>query len=44
MKRKRRSNPNIDLAEDGGRAIAIEEGISALVFAYASEVISPVFM
>lgn len=37
MKRKRRSNPDIDLAEDGGRAIAIEEGISALVFAYASE-------
>ncbi|GIE90739.1 hypothetical protein Are01nite_72190 [Actinoplanes regularis] len=36
LKRKRRSNPQTDLAEDGGRAIAIEEGISALVFAYAS--------
>lgn len=35
--RKRRSNPRIDEAEDGGRAIAIEEGISALVFAYAAE-------
>lgn len=37
MKRKRRSNPAIDEAEDGGRAIAIEEGLSALVFAYASQ-------
>ncbi|TCB94447.1 pyrophosphatase [Micromonospora zingiberis] len=36
LKRKRRSNPRTDEAEDGGRAIAIEEGISALVFAYAS--------
>ncbi|MCQ9178637.1 nucleoside triphosphate pyrophosphohydrolase family protein [Streptomyces sp. IBSBF 2953] len=33
---KRRSRPGIDEAEDGGRAIAIEEGISALVFSYAS--------
>ena len=36
MKRKRKSNPRIDEAEDGGRAIAIEEGISALVFSYAA--------
>ncbi|WP_143220000.1 nucleoside triphosphate pyrophosphohydrolase family protein [Actinomadura sp. CNU-125] len=36
LRRKRRSNPHIDEAEDGGRAIAIEEGISALVFSYAS--------
>ena len=36
LKRKRRSDPDTDEAEDGGRAIAIEEGISALVFAYAS--------
>lgn len=36
LKRKRKSNPGTDEAEDGGRAIAIEEGISALVFAYAS--------
>ena len=34
--RKRRSDPATDEAEDGGRAIAIEEGISALVFSYAA--------
>jgi hypothetical protein len=34
MKRKRRSNKDVDRVEDGGRAIAIEEGISALVFDY----------
>ena len=33
---KRRSRPGVDEAEDGGRAIAIEEGVSALVFAYAA--------
>jgi hypothetical protein len=33
---KRRSRPDFDEAEDGGRAIAIEEGISALVFTYAA--------
>ncbi|MFC4464548.1 hypothetical protein ACFPH6_08235 [Streptomyces xiangluensis] len=37
MKRKHRSNPAVDEAEAGGRAIAIEEGISALVFAYAAD-------
>lgn len=36
MRRKRKSDPRVDEAEDGGRAIAIEEGISALVFAYAA--------
>lgn len=36
MGRKRKSDPRVDEAEDGGRAIAIEEGISALVFAYAA--------
>lgn len=36
MRRKRKSAPRIDEAEDGGRAIAIEEGISALVFSYAA--------
>ena len=36
MRRKRESNPHVDEAEDGGRAIAIEEGISALVFSYAA--------
>jgi NTP pyrophosphatase (non-canonical NTP hydrolase) len=35
-KHKRKSNPQVDEAEDGGRAIAIEEGISALVFSYAA--------
>lgn len=35
-RRKRKSNPQVDEAEDGGRAIAIEEGISALVFSYAA--------
>jgi NTP pyrophosphatase (non-canonical NTP hydrolase) len=35
LKRKRKSNPIIDEVEDGGRATAIEEGISALVFTYA---------
>lgn len=34
---KRRSNKQIDEVEDGGRAIVTEEGISALVFAYASD-------
>lgn len=36
LKVKRKSAPVVDEAEDGGRAIAIEEGVSALVFAYAS--------
>jgi len=35
--RKRRSQPELDEIEDGGRAIATEEGISALVFAYARD-------
>lgn len=35
--RKRRSQPEFDEIEDGGRAIATEEGISALVFAYARD-------
>jgi hypothetical protein len=37
MKRKRKSNKDVDRVEDGGRAIAIEEGISALVFDYAHD-------
>lgn len=36
LKVKRKSDSLIDEVEDGGRAIAIEEGIAALVFAYAS--------
>jgi NTP pyrophosphatase (non-canonical NTP hydrolase) len=35
--KKRRSQAKLDEVEDGGRAIAIEEGISALVFAYARD-------
>jgi NTP pyrophosphatase (non-canonical NTP hydrolase) len=35
--RKRKSRPKIDEVEDGGRAMAIEEGISALVFRYAQD-------
>ena len=34
---KRKSKPQVDEVEDGGRAIVTEEGISALVFAYASD-------
>lgn len=37
LRRKRKSHPLIDEVEDGGRAIAIEEGISALVFSYAKD-------
>lgn len=33
--RNRKSNPVTDEVEDGGRAKAIEEGISALIFSYA---------
>jgi len=34
---KRKSNPKVDEVEDGGRAKAIEEGISALIFSYAKD-------
>lgn len=37
MGRKRKSDPMLDEQEDGGRAVAIEEGLSAAVFAYASQ-------
>jgi NTP pyrophosphatase (non-canonical NTP hydrolase) len=37
MNRKRKSDKQVDQIEDGGRATAIEEGISALVFGYANE-------
>lgn len=37
IKRKRKSIAKIDEVEDGGRAIVIEEGISALVFSYAQK-------
>lgn len=35
LKRKRKSDSKVDEVEDGGRAIVIEEGISAMVFSYA---------
>jgi NTP pyrophosphatase (non-canonical NTP hydrolase) len=37
LTRKRRSDPAVDESEDGGRAMVIEEGIAALVFAYAAQ-------
>lgn len=37
FKRKRKSSGEVDEVEDGGRAIAIEEGISAMVFSYAEQ-------
>jgi NTP pyrophosphatase (non-canonical NTP hydrolase) len=37
LKRKRKSNKKIDEVEDGGRANAVEEGISAFVFEYARD-------
>lgn len=37
LKCKRKSDPKVDEVEDGGRAKAIEEGISALVFEYAED-------
>ena len=36
LKRKRKSNPKVDETEDGGRAMVVEEGISAFVFDYAA--------
>jgi NTP pyrophosphatase (non-canonical NTP hydrolase) len=35
MKRKRKSDPKVDHAEDGARAIVIDEGIVEMVFDYA---------
>jgi len=34
---KRRSEPRVDQIEDGGRAIATEEGLVAMIFAYARD-------
>lgn len=35
IKRKRKSNPRIDEAQDGGRAIVVEEGLTAWIFSRA---------
>lgn len=37
LKKKRKSDAQLDEIEDGGRAIAIEEGIAALIFTYAAQ-------
>jgi NTP pyrophosphatase (non-canonical NTP hydrolase) len=37
MKRKRKSDPQVDEVQDGGRAQVIDEGIAALVFNYAKK-------
>jgi hypothetical protein len=37
IKRKRKSDPKVDEAQDGGRAIVIEEGLTAWIFAQAKE-------
>jgi NTP pyrophosphatase (non-canonical NTP hydrolase) len=34
---KRKSVPSVDEVEDGGRAIATEEGVSAMIFAFAKD-------
>ena len=34
---KRKSDKKMDEVEDGGRAIATEEGVSAMIFAYAKD-------
>ena len=37
IKHKRKSNPAVDEAEDGGRAIVVEEGLTAWIFSQAKE-------
>lgn len=37
LKQKRKSNPKVDDAQDGGRAIVVEEGLTTWVFARAKE-------
>ncbi|MED5024797.1 nucleoside triphosphate pyrophosphohydrolase family protein [Pseudomonas aeruginosa] len=37
MGRKRKSDPQVDEVQDGGRAQVIDEGVAALVFGYAKE-------
>jgi hypothetical protein len=35
IKQKRKSNPATDMEQDGGRAIVVEEGLTAWLFSYA---------
>jgi len=37
LKHKRKSNPKIDEAQDGGRAIVVEEGVTAWLFSRAKD-------
>jgi len=37
IKQKRKSNPKVDEAQDGGRAIVVEEGLTAWIFSRAKE-------
>ena len=37
IKRKRKSNPATDMEQDGGRAVVVEEGLTAWLFSYAQE-------
>ena len=37
LKHKRKSNPKVDEAQDGGRAIVVEEGLTAWIFSRAKE-------
>lgn len=37
IKQKRKSNPATDKEQDGGRAIVVEEGLTAWLFSYAQE-------
>lgn len=37
LNRKRRSVPEVDENQDGGRAVVVEEGIAATVFGYAAQ-------
>ncbi len=37
IKQKRKSNPKVDDAQDGGRGIVVEEGLTTLIFSRAKE-------
>lgn len=37
IKHKRKSNPSVDEAQDGGRAIVVEEGVTAWIFSQAKQ-------
>lgn len=38
IKHKRKSDPEVDETQDSGRAIVVEEGLSAWIFSYAKEI------